>query len=214
MSERTVIRVKICGLTRPEDAARAASLGAAAIGMVFWSRSPRAVTIDVASRIAAAVPDTVERVGVFVNASPAEIERVLDAVPLSAVQLHGDETPAMARLLPRPVIKAVSPTGESVDEIARRWPQDVALLVDADEPDRRGGTGRLASWVHAATLARRRPVILSGGLRAGNVADAIARVRPWGVDVSSGVESAPGVKVAAELEAFFAAVAAGAGELP
>jgi phosphoribosylanthranilate isomerase len=147
---------------------------------------------------------------VFVNATAAEITRVLELVPLTAIQLHGDEPPEAARAMPRPVIKAVSIADRSPEELARAWPGDVALLVDADDRVRRGGTGRLASWERAAALARLRPVILSGGLRAENVVEAIAAVRPWGVDVASGVESAPGVKDPVRLRAFFAALAGAA----
>jgi phosphoribosylanthranilate isomerase len=214
MPERASVRVKICGLTRRADAELAVDAGATAIGLVFWPGSPRAVTIDAAARIAAAVPESVERVGVFVNATAPDIQRVLDGVPLSAVQLHGDERPQSVGGIPRPVIKAVSLASGTAEDVASAWPREVALLVDVDDPVRRGGTGRLASWERAAALARLRPIILSGGLRAENVAEAIATVRPWGVDVSSGVESAPGLKDAARLRAFFAAVAAaGMGEV-
>lgn len=205
-------RVKVCGVTRPEDAALAVELGASALGFIFWAHSPRRVSSDLARQIVQRLPAAVERVGVFVNASAEDICRIADDVPLSAVQLHGDESAQFAEGLSRPVIKAVSPSHGRPDQVDARWPGWVALLIDAHDPVRRGGTGETADWAWAAALAARRPVILSGGLHAGNVGLAMSRVRPYGLDVSSGVEREPGLKDPRRMHDFFAAVHAGAAE--
>jgi phosphoribosylanthranilate isomerase len=203
-----MIRVKVCGMTRASDAELAAELGASAVGVVGWGESPRAVSISRAQEIARALPPFVGVVGVFVNAPVDQVRRWCDAVPLVAVQLHGDEPLSDLGSFTRPVIKAVFPTVETADGLLDAWPKQVTLLVDAGDPVRRGGTGRLADWSLAARLAQRRRVLLAGGLSAGNVADAIRQVRPWGVDVASGVESSPGVKDPVRLRAFLAAVRA------
>jgi len=198
-------RIKVCGMTRVEDVRQAVRLGADAIGFVLWDGSPRAISLEAAARIAATIPPFIARVGVFVNASPAEVERAVREVGLDAVQLHGDEVVDAYRHVRARLIRAVAPNTERDVDDARQLPADVGLLIDAHDPDKRGGTGRVASWTHAAALARSRPVILAGGLTAGNVADAIAAVKPWAVDVSSGVEDAPGIKSVQRLEEFFAA---------
>ena len=210
-SEAGVLKphVKICGVTRPQDAALAVELGASAIGLVFWPRSPRHVSISAARDIVRPLPECVERIGVFVNAPSDDIRRITDEVPLSAVQLHGDEDAGFAGSLPCPVVKAVHPPHGRPDQVDAAWPAWVVLLVDAHDPVRRGGTGVTADWSWAAALAARRPVLLSGGLHADNVGQAMSRVRPYGLDVSSGVESEPGVKDPRRLRAFFAAVRAG-----
>jgi phosphoribosylanthranilate isomerase len=197
--------VKICGVTRPEDARLAAALGAWAIGMVFWPGSPRAVTVQQAAAVAAAVPDGVLIVGVFVDATRDEIAAAVRQVPLGAVQLHGSETPALVESLPWPVIKALPVPSEGPLPDLAPW-AGVRVLLDAHDPERRGGTGRQVDWARAAALAATRPVILAGGLRPDTVAEAIARVRPAGIDVSSGVERAPGVKDEARMRALFDAV--------
>jgi phosphoribosylanthranilate isomerase len=202
------VRVKVCGITRVEDALAAVRLGADAIGFVFWPASPRAVTSPQAAAIADALPAFVVRVGVFVNASPSHVARVVRETRLTAVQLHGDEDVAVYAGLPVPVVKAVALETDADVVRAARWPASVTPLVDAVSHVERGGTGRVASWDLAATLAQARPVILAGGLTSGNVAEAIRVVRPWAVDVSSGVECAPGVKDHGRLEAFFAALRA------
>jgi phosphoribosylanthranilate isomerase len=198
-----VTRVKVCGITRPEDAVLAAEAGAAAIGMILWPGSPRAVTTDQARAIVAALPPLVQAVGVFVNAPPVDVARAAAAIGLDLVQLHGDEQADQWRGFEWPIVRATSletAGGDAWDGIARAW------LLDAHDPRRRGGTGRTIDWDAAAGVARRRAVILAGGLTADNVAQAIARVRPAAVDVSSGVERAPGIKEAARLRAFVAAV--------
>jgi phosphoribosylanthranilate isomerase len=143
----------------------------------------------------------VKTVGVFVNQSADEINEIANRVDLSLVQLHGDERPEFAALLERPVIRAVSMSGGTMD--ASGWPEEVMLLVDAHDPVRRGGTGREASWPAAAQLAKERRVLLAGGLTPENVGDAIAFVKPFGIDVSSGVESAPGMKDHVKLKELF-----------
>lgn len=195
--------VKICGITRPEDASHAVAQGASAIGFVFWPDSPRFIDPYRARRIAAVIPPFVTIVGVFVNQSAAYINMVANVVPLAAIQLHGEEPPAFAASLSRPVLKAVSAADAAT---LAMWPERVMLLVDAHDPIRRGGTGETADWTLAANLARTRRVVLAGGLTPENVANAVARVRPFGVDVSSGVESSPGIKDHRRLTAFFNAV--------
>lgn len=202
----TRTRVKVCGLTRAQDAALAVELGADAVGFVLWSRSPRAVDPDRASAIARAVPAFVARVGVFVNASPTDVRQTASTVGLDAVQLHGDESVADFAGAAPSVIKAVTVETEADVEAASALPPEVTVLVDAADCERRGGTGARANWAHAAELARRRPVILAGGLTAETVQEAIDRVHPWAIDVSSGVEERPGVKSADKLRAFFAAL--------
>jgi len=197
--------VKICGITRAEDARLAASLGATAIGFIFWPSSPRAISPLRARAIVDALPASVTTVGVFVNAGRDEIEAAADEANLQAVQLHGDETPDLARSLSRRVIKAIPLTGD-IDERVNEWPGTM-LLLDAHDAARRGGTGRVVDWDRAAAIARTHDIILAGGLGPGNVADAVARVRPAGIDVSSGVESSPGIKDPGKLRALFDALA-------
>ena len=206
MTGRT--RVKICGLTRREDAALAVSLGADAIGFVFWPRSPRAVDPSDARALHAGLPPLVSRVGVFVDASPADVADVVRRAGLDVVQLHGDEpVDAYAGVGVRVVKVASLVTPDDVEHVLA-WPGEITPLVDAVDRQRRGGTGRLADWALAARVAAERPMLLAGGLAADNIAEAIARVRPWGVDVSSGVEEAPGIKSPARLRAFFERLAA------
>ena len=195
--------VKICGITRMEDAEAAVALGAGAIGFVFWPRSPRAVDPERARSIAAALPPFVTTLGVFVNQAPALVNDVAARVGLGAVQLHGDEQIDVLEQIERPVVKAFAMAG---NEDADAWPTRVRLLIDVHDPDQRGGTGRTVDWGRAAAIAARRPVLLAGGLNAANVADAIRTVRPFGIDVSSGVESSPGVKDHVRLRALFEAV--------
>ena len=191
--------VKVCGLTRIEDAAAACELGAAAVGFIFWPQSPRFVDPYRARAIVRALPPFVTPVGVFVNQPADYVNGVASLVRLGAVQLHGDEEVEYIARINRPVIKAVS-NGTTARSA---WPSDAVLLVDAHDPERRGGTGLAADWDAAARLARSRRVLLAGGLNAGNVADAVARVQPFGVDVSSGVELAPGIKDRDRMEDFF-----------
>jgi phosphoribosylanthranilate isomerase len=204
---RAPVRVKVCGVTRVEDAVLAADLGASAVGLVFWPRSPRAVTGVQARAIARALPPFVQLVGVFVNQPSEQVRRSADDARLSAIQLHGDEDlEAFAGLAKWPLLKSVTAEQAVSDPDLLRVPSRVTVLMDAHDPIRRGGTGRLVPWEVAAMVAARRRLVLSGGLTPENVAEAIARVRPWAIDVASGVEERPGVKSADRLHAFFAAV--------
>jgi phosphoribosylanthranilate isomerase len=194
--------VKVCGLTRQEDVDLAVTSGANAVGFVQWSGSPRAVRPDVVAKITRNVPAGVLKVGVFVNASPADVATAIAVGGLTAVQLHGDENVDDYLHLGARVIKAVAPLSREDVDRACAIADEVVLLVDAHDPERRGGTGRTADWSLAAQLASRRPVILAGGLHAGNLRAAIDAVRPWGVDTSSGVEVSPGIKDHNKLRAF------------
>ncbi len=206
--------VKICGITRPQDAELAAGLGASALGFVFWPNSPRYVSAETARAIAANVPATVLKVGVFVDQPVEEVARIMDEVGLDVAQLHGHESPdycrqLMVRLKPDTtkarVIKAVGMTDNGSTKIDDFDP-DVVLLVDAHDPARFGGTGKTVNWDSAREIAATRRTILAGGLNAANIKLAVRSVRPYGVDVSSGVESAPGVKDPNRLRTFFEAL--------
>jgi len=201
-----MIRVKICGITKLDDALLASELGAAALGFVFWRKSPRVIDADLAAAISEQLPAHVSTVGVFVDQPVDEIRRIAATARLSAVQLHGREPLDYSRQLLQPVIKAVPVDGgfrpESIDTI----PGEITVLLDAHDPVRRGGTGRTIDWTLARRAAERRPVLLSGGLAPENIRDAVTQVRPYGVDLSSGVESAPGVKDPDRLRAFFGAL--------
>ena len=199
------MRVKICGITTPGDAVLAAELGASAIGLVFWPGSPRCIDAARAREIVKALPPFVSAVGVFVN-QVDEAAQVARGVGLSAVQFHGDEPSAAYRDFPFRAIKAVTVLDASAREAAAAVPATAMVLLDAHDRVKRGGTGRVIDWAIASMIARERPVILSGGLSADNVADAIAAVNPYAIDVSSGVESAPGRKDPAKLRALFAAL--------
>jgi len=194
--------VKICGITRVEDAAAAIEYGAGAVGFVFWPASPRFIDPYRARAIAARIPPFVATVGVFVNQPAAYVNGVASLVRLGAVQLHGDETAAYASGISAPVIKAVTTTDPQVDA----WPSHTTLLIDVHDVQKRGGTGRTVDWAAAASVARRRKALLAGGLTPENVAEAVSRVRPFGIDVSSGVERAPGVKDHQRLRALFEAL--------
>lgn len=201
------VRVKVCGIRRPEDARLAAELGASAIGLIFWPGSARAVDLDTARGIVAALPPFVTPVGVFVNQPPEEVMRIADALRLGAVQLHGDEPPEWYASFPHRVIKAVAVSDRFAPRMLADIPASATVLLDAHDPVRRGGTGRVIDWTVAAAAARTRPVILSGGLTPENVRSAADAVQPYAVDVASGVETAPGVKDPSKLRAFFAALA-------
>jgi phosphoribosylanthranilate isomerase len=196
--------VKICGVTRREDAQAAVRAGASAIGFIFWPGSPRFIDPFKAGEIARTLPPFVSVVGVFVNQDAGYINGVASAARLTAVQLHGDELPPVAAQVNRPVVKAV-PVAAPQDDL---WPDSITLLVDAQDPLRRGGTGRTIDWQAAAPLAARRRLLLAGGLTPDNVREAIATVRPFGIDVSSGVESSPGIKDHGRLRALLEAVRA------
>lgn len=206
--------VKICGITRVEDAEAAIACGAAALGFVFWPKSPRFVDPYRARAIVASLPPFVTTVGVFVNQPALYVNGVASLVGLSAVQLHGDETVEFARQIRRPVLKVVAlgdAAGDSDGDLAsafQTWPSRFTPLLDVRDLDRRGGTGRTIDWTRAARLAAMRPVVLAGGLTPDNVGTAIATVRPFCIDVSSGVEMRPGVKDHRRLKALFDVVTA------
>jgi phosphoribosylanthranilate isomerase len=200
--------VKICGITRLDDAAAAVDAGATALGFVFWPGSPRAVDPHLARTIAASLPPFITTVGVFADQPAEYVNEVASVAQLGAVQLHGRESADYVATMSRPVVKAVALRDGLELDAARIdvWPSRVVVLLDAHDPVRKGGTGRTVDWSVAAAIARRRPIVLAGGLTADNVADAIARVRPFGIDVSSGVEAAPGVKDHGRIKALFEAV--------
>lgn len=196
------VRVKICGITRVEDALRAAELGAHAIGFVFHAGSPRAVTPEAAARIAAELPAFISVVGLFVNADPATIRRAITEVPLDLLQFHGDESPADCAGYGRRYIKAVRMApGVDLVKCAADFHGSAGLLLDAHVAGAWGGTGQRFDWARVPHDLGR-PLVLSGGLTPQNVAAGIRAVRPVAVDVSSGVESAPGIKDPDKLKAF------------
>jgi len=198
----SVVRSKICGITRVDDALTAAKAGADAIGLVFYAKSPRAVDVRQAREIVAALPPFVTTVGLFVNASRCEINEILDAVPLDMLQFHGDETPAQCEGFHRPWFKALRVgNGEDIEAEVARYANASGILLDTFVAGVPGGTGERFDWsLIPAALAK--PLILAGGLTAENVQQAIAQVRPYAVDVSGGVEASKGVKDASKVMAF------------
>lgn len=201
-------RVKLCGITRHEDAELAASLDAWAIGFILWPGSKRAADPGVAAGIARAMRRRLELVGVFVNPTLDEVSRAAQGIGLTHIQLHGDEGPAFCTAVAERtglrVIKAVRVASGADIQDAARFHTDL-LLLDAAVGSAWGGTGQTFDWALAAHRHSQAPLILSGGLTPENVAEGIATVRPWAVDVASGVESAPGIKDHAKVEAFMAA---------
>ncbi|HMM47671.1 MAG TPA: phosphoribosylanthranilate isomerase [Thiobacillaceae bacterium] len=199
-----VVRVKICGITRLADLRAACAAGADALGFVFYEKSPRHVDAETAAALLRAMPPFVQSVGLFVNADPAFVEAVLKLAPLDLLQFHGDEAPADCARYGRPWIKAVRVQPETdLLECAADFEGARALLLDAFVPGVPGGTGERFDW-RLIPPALPLPIVLSGGLTPENVADAVRTVRPWAVDVSSGVESSKGVKDAREVARFIA----------
>ena len=202
-------KIKFCGITTLEDAERAVAAGAWAIGLIFWPRSPRRCMVDDATQIAAAVKRRAEVAGVFLNATLDEVASAADAVGLTIVQLHGDEGPAFcaeaARRTGCKVIKAVRVRSGADIQSLTAFHTDFHLL-DSYVPGLAGGTGESFAWELVRAHGREVPVILSGGLTPRNVTEAIEAVRPFAVDVASGVELSPGVKDQEKLEAFAEAV--------
>lgn len=196
-----MVRVKICGITNVEDAFHAVKGGADALGFVFHDKSPRAVTPEKAAAIVAALPPFVQTVGLFVNADISFVNATAASCRLDLVQLHGDESPAFCRQVDRRVIKAFR-----VKDISSLEPMGgyrvAGFLLDAWTPDAYGGTGQTFNWEVAKGAGVFGPVILAGGLSPDNVAQAVAAVAPYAVDVSSGVESAPGKKDAEKVREF------------
>ncbi|MEP7058550.1 MAG: phosphoribosylanthranilate isomerase [Caldimonas sp.] len=198
-------RIKICGVGRESDVEAAVGAGADAIGLVFYAPSPRAVTLERASTLARLLPPFVMPVGLFVNADADAIAAAIDAIPQLLLQFHGDETPADCVQFGRPFLKAarIAPGFDLLD-FARQFADAQAILLDA-HVEAYGGAGKVFDW-SLVPSAVPRPVVLSGGLHAGNVIQGIQQVRPWAVDVSSGVESARGIKDAAAIRRFCDAV--------
>jgi phosphoribosylanthranilate isomerase len=201
-----VVRSKICGITRIEDALVAAEAGADAVGLVFYSRSPRAVGVREARAIIRALPPFVSTVGLFVNASRCELNEILDAVPLDLLQFHGDESPAECEGYHRPWMKALRVAGGAdLRRQAMSFTGASAILLDAYVPGLHGGTGETFDW-SLVPKDLGKPVILAGGLTPRNVRQAIEQVRPYAVDVSGGVEADKGIKDPELVRAFVAAV--------
>jgi phosphoribosylanthranilate isomerase len=200
------VRSKICGITRVEDALVAAQAGADAIGLVFYRPSPRAVTLQQARQIVAALPPFVTVVGLFVNASRCEVNETLDAVRLDVLQFHGNETPEQCEGYNRPYLKALRVRPEDdISAICEQYPGAAALLLDAFVEGVPGGTGVAFDW-SLIPAHLNKPIILAGGLTPENVSEAIEQVRPFGVDVSGGVESSKGIKDSRRVEGFVKAV--------
>jgi phosphoribosylanthranilate isomerase len=203
------IRIKICGLTNRDDAVAAVEAGADAVGFVFHKKSPRCAEIAAVKAIVTELPPFVLPVGVFVNEEAKVVRDVMDSCGLALAQLHGDETALYCENLGRPVLKAIR-LQDRRSFLALAELQGRAgvrgFLLDAFSPTAYGGTGRVVDWSLAAEAASAAPVLLAGGLTPGNVSDAIRQVRPYGVDVSSGVESSPGKKDHEKLRAFVQAV--------
>lgn len=199
-----MVRVKICGITSEVDAQAAIEAGANLIGFNFYSKSPRRITEEEAAKIRAKLPGKVKAVGIFVNRLPADVIALRSSLELDAVQLHGDEPPeAVAQIAPVvPVIKAFHVEAEfpltTLDEYSRAF----AFLFDAAHTGQYGGTGHTTDWDVARRAASSHRIILAGGLKVENVAAAVRIVRPYGIDVASGVESSPGKKDHGRLREF------------
>jgi phosphoribosylanthranilate isomerase len=199
------LRVKVCGLTRLEDALLAEACGAHAVGFIFYAPSPRAVEPQTAARIAGALHPYTVKVGVFVNETPARMNELAALCGLDRIQLHGGEPYALLAQLDRPAYRAFKLKDEA-DLAAAQAAPDATLMLDTHDPHLHGGTGRPFDWEWARVLGASRRVILAGGLSADNIAHALAVARPAAVDVSSALEAAPGRKDPRKLEAFFAAL--------
>lgn len=204
----TRTRIKICGITRPEDARAAIAAGADAIGLVFYAPSPRAVTIEQATRIVAEVPPFVSVVALCVNELASDVERIIEGVKPDLLQFHGDESSGFCRQFQRPWVKALRVKDDTdVAAACADYAGARGILLDTWQEGVPGGTGKTFDWQMART-ALPLPVVLAGGLNADNVAAAISDVRPFAVDVSGGVEMSPGIKDAALIRLFISAVRA------
>ncbi len=198
-------RIKICGLTREADVDAAVAAGADAIGFVLYPKSPRCVSAARAGELARRLPPFVTPVALLVNAEPAEIDAAVQALPQALLQFHGDETPAACESPGRPYLRAARmASGFDLVDFARQFSSAQAILLDA-HVEGYGGGGKVFDW-SLIPVNVSRPVVLSGGLHAGNVIEGILQVRPWAVDVSSGVEAAKGIKDAAAIRRFCEAV--------
>ncbi|MGD8784385.1 MAG: phosphoribosylanthranilate isomerase [Thioalkalispiraceae bacterium] len=199
-------RVKICGITRQEDAAVCANAGVDAIGLVFYEPSPRAVTISQAQAIVQSLPAFVTSVGLFVNADKEQVMQVLDAVTLDCLQFHGDEQAGYCEQFDHPYIKAIRmDAGADIESLARQHSSAKALLLDTYVADLPGGTGQAFDWGRVPAECSR-PIILAGGLTPDNVGEAIVKAKPYAVDVSGGVELSKGIKDAIKIEKFISEV--------
>jgi phosphoribosylanthranilate isomerase len=194
--------IKICGITRREDAELAASLGASYVGFVLWSDSPRAASLDAVRAITPKLPKSVTPVGVFVDPTADEVSAAADA-GIQMAQIYSD-VPSFLRGVTIPVVRAVHLAIDRIDGVEPDIADELVLL-DAHDPVKRGGTGQTVDWRRAALIARSRRIFLAGGLTPSNVGQAISEVRPFAVDVASGVESRPGIKDHGLLRAFMAA---------
>jgi phosphoribosylanthranilate isomerase len=206
---RPTPKTKVCGITNAGDALAAVEAGADALGFIFYEKSPRYIAPAVACRIIAELPPLVTSVGVFVNESLATVRSIMDSCQLGVAQLHGDENASYCQELGRPVMKALRLRNrESLLALAEYQGRGNVrgFVLDTFSDLTYGGTGQVCDWTLAAEVAKSTPVLLAGGLTTDNVAEAIRVVRPYGVDVNSGVESAPGKKDHAKLRAFLEAV--------
>ncbi len=202
MNRNTRTRIKICGITRGQDALAAVSNGADALGLVFYEKSPRHVSLQQAAQLARAIPPFVTMVGLFVNPAVEYVREILAQIPLDMLQFHGEEEPEFCAQFGKPYLKAIRVrNGVDLIQCAARYSAARGLLLDAFIEGVQGGTGESFDWT-LIPQGLPLPVILSGGLHAGNVAAAITQVRPYAVDVSSGVEAAKGIKDAAKIAAF------------
>jgi phosphoribosylanthranilate isomerase len=197
-----ITHIKICGITRVEDAMLAAQFGADAIGLVFYAKSPRCVTPENANAIIKSLPPFITAVGLFVDATVDEVNKIIKTVPVNLLQLHGDEPPELANNYNMPYIKAIRMNAE-VDLVqqCKNYQNAKGILVDAHHAYVKGGSGTTFDWdLIPQNLSK--PIILAGGLNSANVSEAIAKIKPYAVDVSSGVESTPGIKDPAKLISF------------
>lgn len=207
MQQSPRTRVKVCGITRPEDGLAAALAGADAIGLVFFAASPRAISVARAQQIVAVLPPFVTRVGLFVNADAVTVDQVLGSVPLDVLQFHGDESPEYCRAFTRPWLKALRMKPDlDLEKSIADYSGAHGILLDAWHEEKYGGTGAAFDWSRLSLRADGPRIILAGGLHPGNVAGAIRQVKPWAVDVSSGVESAPGSKSSELVQQFISEV--------
>jgi phosphoribosylanthranilate isomerase len=195
-------RVKICGITRPEDALDAAYLGADAIGLVFYAKSPRAVNIKQAQTIIQALPAFVTTVGLFVDADVNEVKNIINHLPLDILQFHGDEDPTYCSQFYRPYIKSLRVNESSnIETFAQQHHQAQAILLDTYVKGVKGGTGQAFNWQLVPKHCSQ-PLIIAGGLTPDNLPQVIQQLKPYAVDVSGGVEKAKGIKDKAKIAAF------------